>query len=119
MPVTDTPRRTKPSAATPRWDAYQHTTMPQRFLSPMDRANGYTVVRIHPACRETFLEVLDLLRAYGEWRARHQAPRQIDAAWTTWAVWTRRLAGAVRRLLVAKVPTIPGVPGELLALVEE
>lgn len=114
-----TRRRPKTSVATPRWEAYQQTTMPQRFLSQMDRANGYTVVRIHPACRETFLDVLDLLRAYGQWRARREAPRQIDAAWTTWATWTRRLAGAVRRMLVAKVPTIPGVPGELLALAEE
>jgi hypothetical protein len=104
---------------TPRWDAWQSTTMPQRFLPPLDQANGYTVVRIHPACREVFMDLLSLLRAYGEWRARQQEPKQIDAAWTTWGVWTRRLAGAVRRVLDAKPPTIPGVPGEMLSLVED
>ena len=118
-PVKVKRKSARPREHTPRWDAWQTTTMPQRFLAPMDQANGYTVVRIHPVCREVFMDLLTLLRAYGEWRARHQEPRQIDAAWTTWGVWTRRLAGAVRRVLDAKTPTIPGVPGELLSLVED
>lgn len=101
--------------STPRWNTWQQkVTVPKGCqLSAEARANGYTIIRVPPVCREAFMDIFALMRAYHQWHTRQESSHLIDAAWTTWVKWTGHLMHAAKRVLETRPATVPEVP-ELL-----
>jgi hypothetical protein len=76
-----------------RWDRWQETPVSKRYLGAKERKQGWAVVRVEPASREPFLDVLQLLFAYGR-LARHPGgfPETLTPAWAAWLEHTQTLA---------------------------
>lgn len=98
--------------STPRWDGWQRQlTVPKGcHLSAEAKANGYTMIRVPPVCREAFMDVFALMRAYHTWRTRQASWHLLDAAWETWVKWTGHLMAAAKRVVEKRPATIPDVP---------
>jgi hypothetical protein len=115
-----TPTRPRLNASAPEsalpWEHWQTSRVCEKYL-PLDaRQMGYTVVRVHPACRAAFLEMVALFNAYGRLASRKRCPDDVSRAWQTWAHWTRRLRHCLERLLVSQPATLPPVPAPLATL---
>ena len=112
MPPTVRKTHAPHHLSTPRWDGWQQKLMVPKgcHLSAEAKANGYTLVRVHPVCREAFMDILGLMRAYGTWATRHESFHILDAAWETWVQWTGRLMAAAKRVIERRAATVPDVP---------
>ena len=121
MPTTvlEQPRSTS-KRSSQRWQHWQQSPATQKYLPAEAQHHGYVVVWVPPICREVFLDILILFMAYHKWHTRKCPPQFIDTAWQSWWGWTRRLTGALQRLLKKQATTIPDVPVALaLAPTEE
>jgi hypothetical protein len=58
------------------WDAWQARTPHGTSLTHEAKREGYTVVRVDPASRELFLELVQVLNAYGRFQ-RHEHPNPL------------------------------------------
>jgi hypothetical protein len=68
----------------------------KRYLSPIERKHGWTVVRLVPASREPFLEVLQLLFAYGRLSQQPGGfPETLEPAWDSWLTHTQTLTAVL------------------------
>jgi hypothetical protein len=79
-----------------RWDHWQETPVSKRYLGAKERKHGWTVVRLVPASREPFLDVLHLLFAYGRLAQQPGGfPEVLEAAWASWLAHTQTLAAVL------------------------
>jgi hypothetical protein len=79
-----------------RWDHWQETPVSKRYLDARERKQGWTVVRLVPASREPFLEVLQLLFAYGRLSQQPGGfPEVLGPAWASWLAHTQTLAAVL------------------------
>jgi hypothetical protein len=91
-----TARYKVPPNAQRRWDHWQDTPMSKRYLGAKERKHGWTIVRLVPASREPFLDVLQLLFAYGRLSQRPEGfPEALAPAWTSWLSHTKTLAAVL------------------------
>ena len=91
-----TARYTASPNAKRRWDHWQETPVSRRYLGAKERKQGWTIVRLVPASREPFLEVLPLLFAYGRLSQQPGGfPEALEPAWTSWLHHTQTLAAVL------------------------
>lgn len=95
-----------------RWDAWQESPTSQRYLSVEARQAGYTVVYVHPHCREAFLALEGLMTVYGQLAGRRSCPALVQGLWRAWVTWTLRLAAYLRRRQQGQAGTCPPSPWE-------
>ena len=93
-----------------RWEAWQTSQVSTRLLSPGARQQGYTVLHVHPQCREAFLALEGLLTLYGHLAARRSCPAMIQGLWKAWVTWTLRLTAYLRRVAQSRDATCPPCP---------
>src|SRR5262245_56112888 len=74
-------RRRAPHA---RWQQWQASPQVQRTLTPEQQQHGLTVARVHPACRDAFLDVVRLLNAWGKLAGQPEASQALRQAWSQW-----------------------------------
>src|SRR5262245_12950620 len=67
-----------------RWQQWQASPQVTRVLTPAQQQHGLTALRVHPACRDAFLELVGLLNAWGRLAARGPLPPECQAHWATW-----------------------------------
>jgi hypothetical protein len=91
-----TARFTASPNAIRRWEHWQETPVSKRYLGAKERQHGWTVVRLVPASREPFLEVLQLLFAYGRLSQQPGGfPEALEAAWASWLAHTTTLTAVL------------------------
>jgi hypothetical protein len=74
-----------------KWDAWQARTPHGTSLTHEAKREGYTVVRVDPASRELFLELVQVLNAYGRFQ-RHTAPDEtLVLTCEAWLTGTRHV----------------------------
>jgi hypothetical protein len=109
-----TPRGDRTTAL--RWARWQTTPLSRRYLAREAAAQGYTLLKVPPACTAAFFACVDLLQARARCAGLEDAT--VTAAWQAWETWTRRLAASLERLATGQEGTCPPVPDALRALLE-
>ena len=98
-----------------RWKNWQSSLIAQQHLTTDAASQGYTLLRVSPAQREVFLDLVTLLQAQAECVAQ-----DLDApdVWQDWRRWTRHMTAYLRRLAQGQTGRLPPRPASF-ALMEE
>jgi hypothetical protein len=124
------PSRHAAAAAKTRWQRWQTSPLSRLYLTEAGAAAGYTVLHVPERLRGVFFdELLNVLQSRQLYESRQASVirdtddsthphAQLQAAWTAWRQWTRRLAAAHRRLAGGTQGTMPVLPAALQALGE-
>ena len=98
MPTTSVRKTRQRSRARDRWDAWQAKPVSKRLLPLSARQEGYSVLRVPPALRPTFLDVAHVCLLYD---ALLQQPKRVVspdqlACLRAWAEATQALIAALQ-----------------------
>lgn len=89
-----------------RWQRWQASPQVQQALTAEQRAHGLTVMRVRPACRDAFLEVVGLLNVYGN---LEEVSPEMRLAWAAWLDATCQLRAQCEQAQHQGAPHAPSL----------